>query len=478
MDYACGAQGVCVSLLTAQCDSVTWPADHDVDKVVWLGSLMDTSPPFDELVQPLENSVQLAVGDFNGQVELQGSRKVGWIACDVTGGPDVAKLAATHLVDAVGVPAIVGPIFSESVIAVADDVSTPGGTLLMAPGATSKNITDLDDSDLVWRTIASDVYQANAVVDTVATDLVAVGQALPTNLVILYKADEYGTNLLQDTITGFNDAIGDANVSTVEYPDPATFTDPDELTAALSLAVGSAYAQGPDYVVIYGTSEAANMIQGYVGAYAQSLMLDPMNTLPLPRFLVTHGAVPSMEGLEPLMLDPFEALVNGLIEGTSPAIQDPVNFVDYNIRYGIAFNDEEALTASGLSYDGALAVLFAMSAVPDDEEVTGAAIAANMSLLVDKDVTATPFTGLDLDFIEAIRNELVTGGTVDLHGVSGQLDFDLATGDVRQDQVRWLLLDNDGDTMDTAATPVLAPYRYYALTPDEETGTWVPFPTP
>ena len=56
--------------------------------------------------------------------------------------------------------------------------------------------------------------------------------------------------------------------------------------------------------------------------------------------------------------------------------------------------------------------------------------------------------------------------------------LDLATGDVRQDQVRWLLLDNDGDTMDTAATPVLAPYRYYALTPGEETGTWVPFPTP
>ena len=483
MDYVCGVQGECVSLLTSQCDHVTWPANHDVDKVVWMASLMDTSPPFDELIQPLENSVQLAVNDFNGEAELQGGRKVGWIACDVTGGPTAAVNAATHLVENIGVPAFIGPIFSESVIAVAEQVTIPAGVMMMAPGATSKNITDLDDNNLVWRTIASDVYQANAVVDTVAVDIGALGQPAPTKIVILYKDDEYGGNLLQDTISGLNNAIGDANVSTVDYPDPATFTDMKALTQALSLAVGQAYAQAPDYVILYGTSEAANIIQGYTGAYAQAVQLDPMNTPPLPRFLVTHGAVPSMEdtvrGLESLGLGALESTVNALLEGTSPAIQDPVNFADYNIRYGIAFNDEEALTASGLSYDGALTIMFSMATVLPDDEITGERIASGIGRLTDKDATTIAFTGLDLAFIEEARNTLVTGQNIDMHGVSGQLDFDLTTGDVRQDQVRWKLTDIDGDPMDAAATPVLTPFRYYLLNPDPATdGTWIPFPTP
>jgi hypothetical protein len=119
-----------------------------------------------------------------------------------------------------------------------------------------------------------------------------------------------------------------------------------------------------------------------------------------------------------------------------------------------------------------------MASIDGETEITGERIANNMGRLTNKDADTIAFSGLDLAFIEDGRNTLVTGQDVDLYGVSGQLDFDLTTGDVRQDQVRWLLLDTDGNDMDSAATPFLAPYRYYALNPDPATdGTWVPFPS-
>ena len=61
--------------------------------------------------------------------------------------------------------AIIGPIFSESVIEVAEKVTIDRGVFLISPTASSKELSSLSDKGLVWRTISSDIYQASALVE-------------------------------------------------------------------------------------------------------------------------------------------------------------------------------------------------------------------------------------------------------------------------------------------------------------------------
>ena len=46
-------------------------------------------------------------------------------------------------------------------IAVARQVAIPGGIPLVSPASTSPAITGLDDTDLVYRTVPSDLYQGS-----------------------------------------------------------------------------------------------------------------------------------------------------------------------------------------------------------------------------------------------------------------------------------------------------------------------------
>ena len=72
---------------------------------------------------------------------------------------DVSQIAAQHLID-VGASAILGPGSSGLVLNVAKNVSIPKGEFLIAPSATTTQLTGL--SPLVWRTAPSDEIQSRA----------------------------------------------------------------------------------------------------------------------------------------------------------------------------------------------------------------------------------------------------------------------------------------------------------------------------
>ena len=73
-------------------------------------------------------------------------------------------------------------------------------------------------------------------------------------------------------------------------------------------------------------------------------------------------------------------------------------------------------------------------------------------------------------FIKKAHNALVSKKTVDLKGVSGELTFDLATGEVRTNVIGWGLTPKMG----MPTVPVLTPMRVYVLDPPPAiTGTWM-----
>jgi ABC-type branched-subunit amino acid transport system substrate-binding protein len=453
--WLCGSEGTCMNGITSECQLLVWPNNTPQDKVVFVGSIMPTSPPFTDLILPVQNAMQLAVEDFNKEATLPNGERLAWIACDSKGSVELAKLAAQHLVD-VGVPAIVGPVFSETALAVANDIAIPNGVFMITPTATNKAITTLADNDLVWRTIASDVYQANAMGDR----LNAIASQQST--VILYKNDAYGSDLAADTYARLSGGLASAT-KTYAY---SVFADQAQLLDEIASVLGPVIANDqPQTVVILGTSEATAIILSYLQAAAQ---IDPQ--LIPQRFIMSHGAVPSMPvTIQAAPNDQTRQLLYTIMEGVAPIIFDQNNFAAFNIRYKIKFNDEDAITTSSLSYDSLLVAAFAMAAIPEGEAITGANMAAQMSRLVDTDGTFINFSG-GTSFISQAVNALSTGGSVDLQGVSGGLDFDLETGDVRTNLLGWEAEPIGGNL----STPTLAPQRMYILDDEPATdGMWI-----
>lgn len=463
-DFLCGAEARCVSALSEECRAIHWPEGASRDKVVFLGSIIPINPPYDAITVPLQNAINLAVEDFNTTTELQGGRKVAWVVCDDGGRSDNAVAAAKHLTETLGAPAIIGPVFSESVLKIAQDVTIPAGAFVITPTASSEQLTTLGDNNLVWRTVPSDVYQTSALRD----HLLGL-DPLPQSLVILAKDDAYGNGIL----AGLLGPVGGLPmVNAFRYPDPTTFKSTEELLGSYGQIIGQAFGAAPDTILIIGTSEAANLIAGYIQAWS---LVNPLP--PLPRFILSHGAVPVMEQAVEQFAAPEQAGLRAalipLIEATSPIIQDVDNFAAFNIRYSIRFSNLEPLTTASLSYDAAMVTMLAMSTVKPDDAVTGERIAAGMARLVDKGGVAVSFGGTGLAFIKTARDDLVAGTNVDLQGVSGPLDFDLATGEVRANLLGWDLVAKDG----TTDVPTIHQNKVYLLNPPPAVdGAWMDLP--
>jgi branched-chain amino acid transport system substrate-binding protein len=447
---------VCTSVLSAECTRAVFPGGS-LDDAVVVGSILPLSPPYTNIGPPIEQAIELGMADFNGQGGLPGGRRVVWVSCDDRGNTDLAQSAAQHLVD-LGAPAIIGPLFSTAFIDVTTNVTVRNDVYTIAPTATAPSLTGLDDNGLAWRTIASDVYQGNAIVDRIA----ALGV---TQATVFVKDDAYGLGLFNEIATPLNNAFGDTGeqIEFVQYQDPAKVGfDQNQITAEFAMKVAQAYANNPDaeLVVFVGTSETLLLANAYLQYLGQN-GVPPTN---YPRLLFSHGSVPDL----PDLVAGSGGSLLPLVEGTAPDIFDPDNFMQYTLRFNLQFNGQDPVTVSTLAYDATLVVLFGMSAVPRDEVITGGAIAQNMASLVDKENgTRISFGDSVQLFVSEARNTLSQGGTVDLKGVSGELDFDLATGDVRSNVLGWEVVDASGQYQ-------LDAKRIYLLDAEPaETGTWM-----
>ena len=112
----CGSDGACFSALSPDCATLTMPKSGETEKIVIIGSLFPLSEPFGSVIGvPLNNAVGFATSRFNGEGGLPGGGRIAWLSCDSRGDVQVARRAAKHLTEVVGVPAIIGPTFSEHV---------------------------------------------------------------------------------------------------------------------------------------------------------------------------------------------------------------------------------------------------------------------------------------------------------------------------------------------------------------------------
>ncbi|MEE3662244.1 ABC transporter substrate-binding protein [Brenneria sp. g21c3] len=108
----------------------------------------------------------LAIKQVNEQGGILKGEKLIGITADDGCNPQLGADAASKVVNVSRVIAVAGPWCSGAVLAAANSVTIPAGVVLVTPAGTSPQITALKDNDLVFRTVASDEYQGQALART------------------------------------------------------------------------------------------------------------------------------------------------------------------------------------------------------------------------------------------------------------------------------------------------------------------------
>lgn len=130
---------------------------------VKIGFLGGFTGPIESLVPPIFDGARLAVDHVNAQGGILGGQTLTILSGDTACGDAALTQSATdRLVNSENVTAIVGPLCSGATIAAANNIAVPSGVMLVSPASTSPAVSDLNDNDLVFRTVPSDAFQGQA----------------------------------------------------------------------------------------------------------------------------------------------------------------------------------------------------------------------------------------------------------------------------------------------------------------------------
>jgi branched-chain amino acid transport system substrate-binding protein len=400
----CGGEGLCVTAQPSARCTQTYPEDLFTNRAKYksaivFGSLMDRSSATHAA---RERSSRLAFKQVNDELGLDGNL-FGVVQCtyeadsefDDLKPSDAALSSAHYLVDDLGVPAILGPAGSGDTSAVYQALAGTG-TLVISPSATSPALTDLDppasdaEPGLLWRTAPPDTLQG----PVIAEDMKARGVA--STFVIAQKG-AYGEGLA----TVFQASFKTATLR--------VFGSDNERTAQITEG-----GDAPDTEVLFISSTQADVI-AFLSAAGQNPGYAGKT------FFLTDAAANKE------VIDGSPPALYPRIRGTRPKPVDPADPVFNNFRGGYASEykneDVTAFSFAAHMYDATWLLLYgAASSQFSEDSVTGLGIARGLRKLSSgKAYNIQPLNW------GGIQEKLRSGSTVDVHGASGELDYDPVT---------------------------------------------------
>ena len=219
---------------------------------VKIGFLGGFTGPIETLTPPVYEAAQLAVQHINEQGGILGGKTLVMPSGDTTcGDASAASNAADRLVNSEQVTAIVGALCTGATIAAANNAAIPGGVVMVSPASTAPAVTELDDNDLVFRTVPSDAFQGEAL----ARMLLEKGI---DEVVVTYVNNDYGRGLA-DAFAATYEAEGGTLAENLPHEDNR---------ADYRSELGTLAATGiPDLVVLaYGDTSGQTVVrQAYEG---------------------------------------------------------------------------------------------------------------------------------------------------------------------------------------------------------------------
>lgn len=454
------ATGRCVELLTQDCDTITGP--YLDDEAILLGSLFSTKGPQMATNIPRQQSATLAIEQINavGGVPSGSTstkvRKLVMLSCDEA--TDLQR-AGGHLVQALRVPAIVGPNTSQDTLELSTTLTVPAGTVVMTPTGVASSIASLSDDDLTWLMVPSDVQRAPLMISQInelETALKADGSKTAVKLGIIFRNDALGI--------GSRTALNDLRINGKPLADSVNLgknvlIDPyDAREASLQSIVEKYVTFAPDIVVLAGTAEAITKV------------MDPLEAqwsagVPRPSYvLIDSVKVPEL--LASAKNDDLRRRIRGTGITPGPAGKNtPAETLNgFQIDYGVRYNGSTAtISGMGPSHDAAYAIGLALAATKD-QEVSGRSIAQGLRKLAGGSLRL-PTSGTNV--LPAFQ-KLAAGEKIAAVGTFGMLDWDANGAVVGGTLEMWCI----GGTSDKPAYQTSG--LFFDIKTQMQTGTYTP----
>jgi ABC-type branched-subunit amino acid transport system substrate-binding protein len=373
---------------------------------------------------PRQQSAELAIEQINAAGGVpSGStsanpRPLVMVSCDES--TNLVR-AAGHLVNDLHVPAIVGPNTSQDTLDVSTKVTVPGGTVVMSPTGVASSIAALQDNDLTWLMVPSDVQRAPLMISQInalETQLKADRSESVVKLGVVFRNDALGIG----TRTSLNDlVINGQSLGNVINLGQNVQIDPYNSTDTTEQPIITKYVNfAPDIIVLAGTAEAITKVMvpleaQWTAPNRPSYVL--IDSVKVPELL---AAATNNEDLR------MRIRGTGITPGPSGKNTPAETFNGFQVDYGVRFPGSSSTTSGmGPSHDAAYAIGLALAATTD-QPVSGASVAAGLRKLAGGTITLEA-TGTN---VLAAFQKLAAGQQVTEVGTFGMLDWD-ANGAVK-----------------------------------------------
>ncbi|WP_299312499.1 ABC transporter substrate-binding protein [uncultured Halomonas sp.] len=262
---------------------------------VKVGFLGGFTGGIESLTPPIFEGARLAVQQVNEQGGILGGQTLVMPSGDTTcADASAASNAADRMVNTENVTAIVGALCTGATIAAANNAGIPGGVLMVSPASTAPAVSELDDNDLVFRTVPSDAFQGEMLAKLVLTkgiDYVAV----------TYVNNDYGRGLSEAFTEAFEAGGGTVAENLAHEDNRADYRS----------ELGSLSASGADTLVVLAYADTSGqtvlrqayesgMFTQYVGADGMvgDSLVQAVGADVLEGMIATRPGSPDLPGTE------------------------------------------------------------------------------------------------------------------------------------------------------------------------------------
>ncbi|MGR2740590.1 ABC transporter substrate-binding protein [Billgrantia sp. Q4P2] len=262
---------------------------------VKIGFIGGFTGPIESLTPPIFDGARLAVAQINEQGGILGGQTLVMPNADTTcSDASAASNAADRMVNTEQVTAIVGALCTGATVAAANSAAIPGGVVMVSPASTAPAVTELDDNDLVFRTVPSDAYQGLILAKLMLEkgfDEVAV----------TYVNNDYGRGLAEAFTAGFEAGGGTIAENLAHEDGRADYrSELGSLSASgAETLVVLAYADGSGQTILRQAYEGGAFTQ-YAGADGMvgSSLVEAVGADALEGMIATRPGSPELPGTE------------------------------------------------------------------------------------------------------------------------------------------------------------------------------------
>ncbi|MFI5300297.1 MAG: ABC transporter substrate-binding protein, partial [Polyangiales bacterium] len=421
--WTCSPDKRCVAVASEDCKIALDAKERARDDIVWIGAMFprkgEHAIAFGDAsgnaVEAAREDFARVVGGLPSRVAGRPARPLGVVSCDDSVAPE---RVAHHLVNDVGVPAVIGFHLSREVIDLASTIFIPSGTLAFATldgGAMVTRVPHpVGSPRLVLRNAVSTTQTTRAlaalIADPRAIDRGARPDQRPLRVAIVRASDAFGIALADDLSAALR-LDGKPAIEQPERYRDVVF-DPDSARSK-NEAARKLVAFSPS-VIVFASDEAI------VDELLAPTERDWPRDVARPLWLTGNA----IEGERFFAFLGRDADRRHRFLGLTTPTSKPAN-VRFAARYNQSFTPEvSAALAPAAPYDAFYAIAYAAYAV-GDAPLNGVAIARAMQRIVPPGERVEVGPAHILDALSALHD----GRSIDLDGASSGLDFDLATGE-------------------------------------------------